>query len=110
MSAMLVAATASSEGWNAIYLGPNMPADEIAGAARQNQVKVVALSIVYPEDNSHLIHELENLGKYLLKEIILVVGGRASEGYSKILGEIGAVCLNDISSFRDKLESLRKRV
>ena len=110
IGAMLVAATASSEGWNVIYLGPNLPADEIAGAARQNQVKVVALSIVYPDDNSHLIHELENLGKYLLKEIILVVGGRASVGYSKVLGEIGAVCLNNISSFRDKLESLRKRV
>lgn len=110
IGAMLAAATASSEGWNDIYLGPNTPADEIAGAARRNQVKVVALSIVYPEDNSHLIHELENLGKYLLKEIILVVGGRASEGYRQILDEIGAVCLNDIPSFRRELQSLRKRV
>jgi MerR family transcriptional regulator, light-induced transcriptional regulator len=109
IGAMLAAATASSEGWNVIYLGPNTPADEIAGAARQNQVKVVALSIVYPEDNSHLIHELEKLANYLPKEIILIVGGRALEGYREVLDEMGAICLNDISSFRRKLESLRKR-
>lgn len=108
IGAMLVAAISSSQGWNVIYLGANMPADEIAGAARLNHVKAVALSILYPSDDSHLIHELENLGKYLPKEIILLVGGRALDGYRRILDKVGALYLKEISSFRDELELLRK--
>jgi DNA-binding transcriptional MerR regulator/methylmalonyl-CoA mutase cobalamin-binding subunit len=107
LGALIVAVTAASEGWQVTYLGPNLPAEEIAGAAQQNETRVVALSLVYPADDPRLREELRKLRRYLAEEVILLVGGRAAGSYSDILGEIGAVRLNDMPSLRVKLESLR---
>ncbi|MFN7140933.1 MAG: MerR family transcriptional regulator, partial [Limisphaerales bacterium] len=46
LGAMIVSAAAASVGWRTIYLGPSLPASEIAGAALQNHARAVALSIV----------------------------------------------------------------
>jgi hypothetical protein len=49
------------------------------GPAEQNQAKVVALSIVYLGDDPRLGYELEKLRRYLRDEVVLPVGGRATE-------------------------------
>ena len=54
LGAVMAAATAANLGWRAIYLGPSLPAHEIAGAALRNEAAAVALSIVYPEDDPNL--------------------------------------------------------
>lgn len=109
LGALLVAAAAASEGWRATYLGPNLPAEEIAGAAEQNAAKAVALSIVYPADDPRLGYELEKLRRYLRDGVALFVGGRATESYLKILAAIGAVRLASIPSFRAALKALTSR-
>lgn len=107
LGALIVAVTAASEGWRVTYLGPNLPAEEIAGAAQQNEAKAVTLSIVYPADDPRLRDELRKLRRCLAEETVLLVGGRAAGSYSDVLGAIGAVKLNDMASLRAKLESLR---
>lgn len=107
--ALIAAATAASEGWRVTYLGPNLPAEEIAGAAQQLQAKVVALSLVYPADDLHLTHELKKLRHCLPEDVRVIVGGRAAHSYSDILEAIGAIRPPTITSFRTELESLRSR-
>ena len=109
LGACVAAATAVSEGWDVTYLGANLPSEEIAGAARQRQAKVVALSMVYPADNPAIEQEMRQLRRYLPAETQLIVGGRAAEGYNKVLEEIGATRLDDLASFRAILEKLRAR-
>ena len=46
-STNLVGAAAANLGWHVTYLGASLPAAEIAGAARQNRARAVALSLVY---------------------------------------------------------------
>ena len=65
LGAVMVAAAASDMGWRVIYLGPSLPAADIAAAARQHEARAVAVSIVYPEDDPDLPAKLENLRKYL---------------------------------------------
>jgi MerR HTH family regulatory protein/B12 binding domain len=48
LGAMIVATTAASDGWCVTYLGPSLPAEEIAGAVHQRRACAVALSIIYP--------------------------------------------------------------
>ncbi len=110
LGALMVAAIAASEGWRITYLGPNLPAEEIAGAAQQNEAKAVALSIVYPANDPRLRDELSKLRRCLAKEVILLVGGRAAGSYRDVLGEIGAEMLNSMPSLRVKLESLRSEL
>lgn len=54
LGALLAGATAANLGWSVTYVGASLPAAEIAGAARQNRARAVALSLVYPEDDARL--------------------------------------------------------
>ena len=54
LGAIIVGAAAADIGWRTIYLGPSLPPAEISHAAVQNEVRAVALSIIYPEDDPSL--------------------------------------------------------
>lgn len=108
LGAIIVGAAAADVGWQVIYLGPSLPPAEIASAAAQNEVRAVALSIVYPEDDSELPGELETLRRYLDPKIALIAGGRAADGYAEVLERIGALRPRTLSNFYDELNALRK--
>ena len=107
MGALLATVVATSEGWNATFLGPNLPAEEIAGAAAQKGAKAVLLSIVYPGDDPHLGGELVKLRRLLGDDMALLTGGRAAPHYQRFLNQAGAVTLANLSDLRDSLNSLR---
>lgn len=107
LGALLVGATAAQLGWNVTYLGPSLPAAEIAGAALQKQARAVALSLVYPEDDPRLGGELALLREFLPPEIALVVGGRAMPGYRDILERIKAHRVSHLSDLGAILDDLR---
>lgn len=108
LGAVLVAVAASQHGWRVTYLGPSLPAEEIAGAAIQDQARAVALSIVYPEDDPHLDHELVRLRELLPSPVAILAGGRAARGYHASLERIGAILLAEIPSLYTTLERLRR--
>jgi methanogenic corrinoid protein MtbC1 len=108
LGAILVAAAANNQGWRVTYLGPSLPAEEIAGAVLQDAARAVALSIVYPEDDPHLQSELRKLRKLLPADTALLVGGRVAHCYHDCLREIGAIELPDIQDLHASLERLRK--
>jgi DNA-binding transcriptional MerR regulator/methylmalonyl-CoA mutase cobalamin-binding subunit len=109
LGALIAAWSAAAEGWRVVYLGPNLPAEEIAAAAQQHGAKAVALSIVYPTDDPHLENEFKRLRRYLPAEVAIIVGGRAAGNYHDVLDTIGATRMSDFQSFRTKLESMRLR-
>jgi DNA-binding transcriptional MerR regulator/methylmalonyl-CoA mutase cobalamin-binding subunit len=106
LGALIAATAAAAEGWQITYLGPSLPAEEIAAAAQTSESRAVALSIVLAGD-PHVKNELARLGQLLPENIALLVGGRASPHYLDVLQQIGAVRLTDLPSFRTELESLR---
>ncbi len=107
MGAIIASATSASAGWQVTYLGTNLPASEIAGAAVQNQSQVVALSLVFPEDDPQLPEELERLRTFLPDTTRIVVGGRASAAYQTALKNIDAIQCADLESFSQTLDQLR---
>jgi DNA-binding transcriptional MerR regulator/methylmalonyl-CoA mutase cobalamin-binding subunit len=109
LGAIMAAATASNLGWRPVYLGPNLPAHEIAGVAMRNEAAAVALSIVYPEDDPHLAVELGDLARLLPAGTRILAGGRAARGYFEALIRIGALCADSIEEFGSQLDSLRRR-
>jgi len=108
LGALLVGAAAANLGWRVVYLGASLPAAEIAGVARQNRARAVALSLVYPEDDSRLEGELVRLRELLPPEIPLLVGGRAMPAYRDTLEKIGARRISDLGHFCSSLDDLRK--
>jgi MerR family transcriptional regulator, light-induced transcriptional regulator len=109
LGALLVGAAAANMGWHVTYLGPSLPAAEIAGAARQNRARAVALSLVYPEDDPRLEGELGRLRDLLPVETVILVGGRAMPAYREGLEKIGAVRIGDLGQLCDALDGMRRR-
>jgi MerR family transcriptional regulator, light-induced transcriptional regulator len=107
IGALLVASTASVEGWRVTYLGPNLPAEDIAAAVQQDHARAIGLSIIYPPDDPHLQQELAKLRRYLASDVTVFVSGRGTEGYREVLESIGAVRPRDLQEFRQHLEDLR---
>ncbi len=108
LGAVMAAATAAHLGWRPIYLGPSLPAHEIAGAALRNEAAAVALSIVYPEDDPNLARELAELASLLPAGTRILAGGRAARGYFETLIRIGALCADTIEEFCSQLDSVRR--
>lgn len=108
LGAIMVGAAANDLGWRVVYLGASLPAADIAGAAVRNEALAVALSIVYPADDSNLPNELENLRRYLPPHIRIIAGGRSASGYREVLNKIGASVTTHLTEFYAILDALRR--
>jgi MerR family transcriptional regulator, light-induced transcriptional regulator len=108
LGALLVGAAATNLGWHVTYLGASLPATEIAGVARQNRARAVALSLVYPEDDPRLEGELTRLRELLSPDVTLLVGGRAMPAYRETLDKIGALPMKDLAHLCATLDELRR--
>ena len=108
LGALIAGVVAASSGWRVIYLGANLPAEEIGAVVSHLNARVVALSIVYPNDDLHLKHELKKFKHLLPDGVSIIVGGRAANGYLDVLDEIGAIVVKDSKHLRLELEAIRE--
>lgn len=107
IGALIAAAYASSDGWKVSYLGPNLPAEEILAASLKLNTKIIALSIVYPDDHLSLRRDLLKFGEVLPKDIKIIVGGQGAQSYRDVLKQINAILVEDFVDFRKMLSDLR---
>jgi DNA-binding transcriptional MerR regulator/methylmalonyl-CoA mutase cobalamin-binding subunit len=107
LGALMAAVTAGAQGWHVTYLGPGLPAEEIAAGAIQTDARAVALSIIYPANDPQLEPELRKLRRLLGNGVEVIVGGRAADHYSSVLAEIGATRVDSIATFRSNLEAFQ---
>jgi len=82
LGAVLAMAVARRIGWRVVYLGPSLPAGEIAGAVVQSGAPVLALSISHPADDPGLAAELQLLRKLVGDDVLILAGGRVAPGLS----------------------------
>jgi MerR family transcriptional regulator, light-induced transcriptional regulator len=75
VGAALAAATAALEGWGVVYLGADVPAADIAAAAKASGANAVALSIVYADDVQGTEREIDALSSALGDAVPLMLGG-----------------------------------
>lgn len=109
MGALVVAVAATLEGWRPVFLGSNLPVNEIAGAVQKTGANAVALSLVFPSDDSRLATELNRLRRLLPDGVSLLIGGSAAGSYTDAIDSIRAVRITDIGGFRRQLDLLRSR-
>jgi methanogenic corrinoid protein MtbC1 len=103
LGAMLTAAAASSHGWRVLYLGVNLPADDIALAANHTRASAVALSFVYPTDDPAIAGALRGLRSALPASTTIIAGGSAAPSYAAALTAVGASRFDSIGELRSWL-------
>ena len=90
MGALLAASHAFEAGWDVLYLGPNMPAEDLAATSASRNVRAILLSIVFPAGDDGIAAQLRELRKFVGPGMPIVVGGMAAVTYKDVLSEIGA--------------------
>jgi DNA-binding transcriptional MerR regulator len=103
LGALLAAATAAGDGWDVTYMGPNLPAEQIALGARQKGAQAIGLSLVFQENETALGEELHRLRRHVGPGIAIIAGGRRAATVSEILDEIGAIQVADLQELRQAL-------
>jgi len=108
LGALIAAVVAAASGWKVVYLGSNLPAEEIGAVASYLNAKVVAVSLVYPSDDPVLPKELRKLKQVLSSGVSIIAGGRAANGYLNVLDEIGAFVVKNTKQLRVELDAIRE--
>lgn len=107
VGALIGASYAAADGWKVIYLGPSLPAEEIATVAREKNAKSLYLSLVYPFDDPSLGSELQKLKECLPDSTVIFAAGNAVNAYENIFLGINAKIVQDSESLRKELLKLR---
>ena len=105
VGALTVALTVAEDGWQPIYYGPNLPAEEIALGVKLSCARAVAISITHLLDQHPLIEELRKLRRYIGRDLALFIGGRAIADYMHIIEEVNAKYISDIDQFCEALNA-----
>lgn len=107
LGALIIGVLASSDGWNVIYIGSDLPGEEIAAAIERFNPKIVAVSISYPSDDFTLEKEMLKLQKLINTNSIIIAGGRSASSYADVLNKMGVKIINKTADFREELEKNR---
>jgi len=103
LGALAVCILAQDHGWQPIFLGTDLPAEEIAAACAILGPQMIALSITCRIDDRFMAKELIRLAGFLDGQCILVVGGRASQAYRRqVEGQMDAAWVTT-DAFTDML-------
>lgn len=110
LGAVMAAITAMRAGWETVFLGPNLPAEEIVRAVESRNAKAVAMSLCYPSDDPRIEGQLVKLRSLLPQHIPIFIGGAASEGYTRTLAAMGARRPGGLRDFSAELDAVRVKL
>jgi methylmalonyl-CoA mutase cobalamin-binding subunit len=109
LGALMAAASAATEGWDVIYLGADLPVEEILAASRQAAPRAVALSIVLPVDDQRVIENLQQIRRGLDPEVQLFLGGAAVAQQPDKFSAVGGRIITSLPEFRATLRDVQEQ-
>lgn len=107
LGAIMAACTAASLGCEVIYLGSDLPSDEIAFVAHSRAALAVAISITSINGGTNVVRGVARLREQLPNITSLLIGGAAAQLIKADLEEVGATVLAGLPQFGEALDRLR---
>jgi MerR family transcriptional regulator, light-induced transcriptional regulator len=102
LGALLAAIAAAEEGWRVTYLGADLPAEDIAAAARMRGARAVLLSALVAAEAPALLAAVNALGAAPGAPRVFV-GGAGARPLAGALEEAGATWLAGLDELREAL-------
>ncbi|GIV01749.1 MAG: HTH-type transcriptional repressor CarH [Fimbriimonadales bacterium] len=109
LGAAMMMVIAARRGWAVTYLGPDLPAHEIAEACLIGHADAIALSLVFPADDEKTRQELRRLRSLVGDVVPILVGGQAAPSYQDVLREINAISVEALAQGDAALADLERR-
>lgn len=107
MGGLMGAVVAASRGFRCIYLGPDLPAPEIARFCTHRPVDVVALSLVVQSDVIDAIGQLADLRAHVPFTTEIWIAGHAATMMPAQDIPVGVTSIPDMQTYLDRLALLR---
>ena len=108
LGALLAASLGLELGWSVLYLGAELPAEEIAAAAAQRRARAVFVSLVYPAADAIVATQLETLRRLMGPEVGLLAGGASASSYAGTLQGIDGRLATEPAEFAAALADILK--
>lgn len=106
LGALMGAVITSAFGLNAIYLGPNLPVEEIVFSVHENNAKSVVLSIIYPLDDESINTQLERLASLIKTDTDIIITCKKADIYMETIDKIGAKLIPTFEEFNTYIQHL----
>jgi MerR family transcriptional regulator, light-induced transcriptional regulator len=107
LGALVTAAAAAVAGWQVTYMGPGLPAEDVAETAASVGARAVALSLGAPSGDRVVSGEFRRLRALLPPAVEILVSGAGPGAPRGVLREIGASVLPDLRALRARLRALQ---
>jgi MerR family transcriptional regulator, light-induced transcriptional regulator len=109
MGSLMLAVIAASRGFNAVYLGPDLPAAEVGRFCGQVSVAVVAISIVTSPEVIDAGRQLRELRAVLPPAIAIWLGGKGAALLDPAQLPADSILVRDLADFDSRLAALPHR-
>ncbi len=103
---LLAMAVAAEQGWSVVYLGPDVPSEEIAAVTLARRARAVLISLVFPANDARTAQEIVRLGQLLGPGLPIFAGGRAAESYRDLQGSSAILVTTDLDRLKGHLQNL----
>jgi methanogenic corrinoid protein MtbC1 len=103
----MAALVAAQAGWQSVYLGANVPPEELAFAADMKDAQVIAISISFPNNPTKVSQQLRQLRTAVGNDTIILAGGASLSVVSDALTEIEAHQCATFAELQTQLNRLR---
>ena len=107
LDALIVAAATAAEGWRVTYVGPGVPAEDVADTLEHVGANVLILSSAAPPGDRVIPRDLRRLRALLPAHVELLVVGATPDVHRSSIVDTGATPLVGLGSMRAHLRALR---
>lgn len=109
LGALIACILSLDSGWNSVFLGANLPSEEICAAVLQLDAQAVLISLIYPNDDGTVRTNLKNIRKFLGPKFPIIITGRSASYYSDFIKETDAIHLDKLEGLTNLLQMIRTK-
>lgn len=110
LGTLFASVLAENDGWRSVYLGANLPAEEIAAAVKFTDAHAMVIGLGHICCAVSLRKEFTRLRTLAGYRVALIVGGCSADMYQSLWDEIGARRVESFFELRQVLAELRRDV
>lgn len=104
VGALLAAAAAELAGWRVVYLGADLPPEELVAAAEATDALAVCASVVYSPSSAEVQARFRQLRARLPDRVEVYAGGAGAAALKEELELFGVRCPDGLTGLREALE------
>lgn len=107
LASLCTAILASFHKWNSLFLGANLPLNQVLDMALKTNAKLIAISTSYNGSSETLYQELKDFISKAPNHLTIYIGGSAAKGFTDLYKKTNVKFSDDLVEFEEHLKTTR---